>query len=299
MSIFFMRILLFTAMFSNVLYAQNSLQYNLKVGDSMRVFQKVSQNIIQDMDGAKHELKNILEADYTFIVSHKTDSTYSINFNFDRFKMITTSNLYGEVVNIDTNNDISKDNLQGQVFLGMIGAKLKMELLKTGKVKSVLGTEKMITKMVANAGISDKLTKDVMIESMKKEFGNETLARSFEQMTFIYSNKKVNIGDTWTNNYKGKLNAINTWKLNKINEKSVELNGDSNVTMSSKNDDISMTLVGNQKTNITANKLSGFVKEMTVKLTASGFSIIKEMKDIEIPTSIESTTTYKTIKYVQ
>src|SRR5690606_22166550 len=128
MSVFFKGILLFIAMFSHVVSAQNILEYRLKVGDSITVFQKATQDILQEMDGTKHELKNIMEADYTFIVSQKTDSTYIINFNFEHFKMVTTSNLYGEIINIDTKNSVSKDDVQAQVFSGMIGAKLKMEL---------------------------------------------------------------------------------------------------------------------------------------------------------------------------
>src|SRR5690606_15290809 len=239
MSVFFMRILLFTAMFSTVIYGQNNLQYNLKVGDSMNVFQKATQDVIQDINGAKHELKNIIEAEYAFVVSQKTDSTFIISFNFERFKMITTSNLYGDVLNIDTKNSVSKEDMEAQVFLGMIGSKLKMELLKNGKIKSISGTEKMIAKMVANAGILDELTKQVLIESMKKEFGNKSLAQSFEQMTFIYPNKKVKIGDTWINNHKGNLNAKNTWKLDFINEKNIELSADGDITMSSKEDAVS------------------------------------------------------------
>lgn len=299
MSIFFKGILLFTALFSHVVSAQNILEYHLKVGDSMTIIQKATQDIIQELDGTKHEMKNIIESDYTFIVSQKTDSTYIINFNFDRFKMVTTSNLYGEVNRIDTKSSISKDDIQAQVFSGMIGAKLKMELLKNGKIKSVSGTEKMISKMIDKAGISDELTKQVMMESMKKEFGNKSLAQSFEQMTFIYPNKKVKMGDTWVNHYKGTLNAKNIWKLDAITEKTLELSADSDVTMSTKEDNLSMTLTGKQQTKLTASKTSGFIKDMVVKQTAKGISVMSQMEDMNIPTTITSTTTYKTIKHVQ
>lgn len=299
MSIFFRGILLFTAIFPHVVSAQNILEYHLKVGDSMTVFQKATQDITQELDGTKHELKNTIEADYTFVVSQKTDSTYIINFNFDRFKMVTTSNLYGEVNNIDTKNSISKNDIQAQVFLGMIGAKLKMELLKNGRIKSVSGTEKMINKMIAKAGISDELTKQIMVESMKKEFGNKSLAQSFEQMTFIYPNKKVKMGDTWVNHYKGTLEAKNTWKLDAITEKTFELSANSDITMSTKEDNLSMTLTGKQQTTLTASKTSGFIKDMLVKQTAKGISIMAQMEDMDIPTTITSTTTYKTINHVQ
>src|SRR5690606_5338848 len=131
---------------------------HLKVGDSMTVFQKATQDILQEMDGTKHELKNLVEANYTFVVSQKTDSTYIINFNFERFKMVTTSSLYGEVINVDTKHSALKNDVQAQVFLGMIGTKLNMELSKNGKIKSVSGTHKMIANMIAKAGITDELT---------------------------------------------------------------------------------------------------------------------------------------------
>ena len=298
MSIFFKGILLLTALFSHHISAQNILEYNLKIGDSMAVFQKATQDIVQELDGTKHELKNNIEADFTLIVSQKTDSSYIINFNFERFKMLTTSNLYGEILNIDTKSNVSKDNIQANVFLGMIGAKLKMELLKNGRVKSVSGTDKMIAKMIDKSGISDELTKQVMMESMKREFGNKTLAQSFEQMTFIYPNRKVKTGDTWVNNYKGTLNAKNTWKLDNLTEKTLEISADSDISLSTQEDNVSMTLTGKQYTKLTANKTSGFIKDMVVKQSAKGISEMAQATDV-IPTTITSTTTYKTIKHVQ
>lgn len=299
MSIFFKGILLVSVMFSHIISAQNILEYHLNVGDSLTVFQKATQDILQEMDGTKHELKNILEADYTFIVSQKTDSSYIISFNFDRFKMVTTSNIHGRITNIDTKNSIPKDDIQALIFSGMIGSKLKMEMLKNGKVKSVSGTDKMIANMIAKASIFDELTKQVMIESMKQEFGNKSLAQSFDQMTFIYPNKKVKIGDTWVTNYKGDLNAKNIWKLNALNEKTLELNANGDIIMSTKNEDVSMTLKGKQQINVTANKTSGFIKDMVVSQTASGISMMNQMADVSIPTTITSTITYKTIKHVQ
>src|SRR5690606_31675204 len=133
----------------------------------------------------------------------------------------------------------------------------------------------------------------------KKEFGNKSLAQSFEQMTFIYPNKKVKIGDTWVNNYKGELNAKNTWKLDALNERTVELSAKSDIMLTTKEDNVSMTLSGKQQTKLTASKTSGFIKDMVVTQNASGISMMAEMANIDIPTTITSTTTYKTINHVQ
>ena len=300
MSTFFVRILLLTALFSNFIYAQNTtLRYNLKVGDSVKIFQKANQEIVQELDGTKHELKNALETDYTLIVLQATDSLYTMQLTFNRFKLLSTSNLSGEVVNIDTNSDTPSDNIQETLFADMIGAALKMEMYRTGKIKAVSGTEKMIANMVNKAGIQDEFTKQIMVETMKKEFGNKSLASSFEQITYIYPNKKVTVGDTWTNKHKGKLNTVNTWKLEAADEKSMTLSGKSDVKMFSSEQNLTMALNGTQETNIVAGKPSGFAKQMTVNLTAEGVSTMEQMNDTKIPTSLTSTTTYKTHIYVQ
>jgi len=82
-------------------HAQKLLQYNLKVNDTIFINQSATQDIIQDMNGSKHEMKNILEAKYIFIVKEVSDTTYTIDFAFKVFKMNTTSNLYGNILSID------------------------------------------------------------------------------------------------------------------------------------------------------------------------------------------------------
>lgn len=250
------------------------------------------------MDGSKHEMSNILLGEFTFVVKTITDSSYVINFKFNRFKLITNSNIYGELINIDTNNDIKEDNLEAKIFSGLTKSVLKMEMLKNGKIKTVSGTDAMISKMITDAGILDEFTKEIMIESMKKEFGNESLARSFEQMTYFYPTKNVTVGDHWSNIYSGDLNAENIWTLDGLSD-TIELSAKSNITMITEEDTHIMTLSGIQDTNITADKETGFAELINVVSSAEGITAMKQMNDVEIPTTIKSITTYKIKKHVQ
>jgi hypothetical protein len=288
----------FFLLIPSIIFSQNTLEHNLNIGDSLMVTQMSIQDIVQDMDGSKHEMTNNLESDFTFIVMAITDSSFVINFKFERFKLVTTSNIYGELMNIDTNNNIKKDDLEAKIFSGLTKSSLKMEMLKTGKIIKVSGTEAMITKMITEAGVKDVFTKDLMIEAMKKEFGNESLAKSFEQMTFFYPTKKVNIGDHWTNNYAGDLIAENNWTLLAFN-KNIELSAKSNVSMVTEEDSHIMTLKGTQETSIIANKKTGFPEHITVNSNTEGTTVMKQMSDVNIPTTIKSKTTYKIKKHVQ
>ena len=288
----------FLLLFPCVVCSQNTLGYNLNVSDSLTVSQSSTQDIIQDMESSKHEMSNILLGEFTFVVKTITDSSYVINFKFNRFKLVTNSNIYGELINIDTNTDIKEDDLEAKIFSGLTKSVLKMEMLKNGKIKTVSGTEAMISKMITDSGILDEFTKEIMIEAMKKEFGNESLARSFEQMTYFYPTKKVAIGDHWSNIYSGDLNAENIWTLDELNDE-IELSAKSNITMIVEEDTHIMTLSGTQDTNITADKETGFAELINVVSSAEGITAMKQMNDVEIPTTIKSITTYKIKKHVQ
>ena len=85
----YLLILLVITSFCN---AQTSLTYTLNVGDTFTVNQNTTQDIVHDMNGQKHEMKNELGADFTFIVEKVSDSLYDIKFRFDSFKMLSSSN---------------------------------------------------------------------------------------------------------------------------------------------------------------------------------------------------------------
>jgi hypothetical protein len=283
---------------SNLVFTQNTLEYKLNIGDNLNITQVSTQQITQDNEGSKHEMSNNLECEFNLIVTAKTDSSYLINFRFMRFKLQTTSNIYGKLMNVDTNLESKEGDFESKMFSGLTNSVLKIEMLKNGRIRNVSGTEAMIKKMVSNAGIEDEFTKELTIEALKKEYGNKSLSRSFEQMTYIYPKKKVSVGDQWTNKYTGDLLATNTWTLIEIN-KNIVLSAKSNVILNSQEESNVMNLKGTQDTQIIANKLSGFPEQISVSSITKGTTIIDQMENIEIPTTIISKTTFKTKKHVQ
>lgn len=290
-------ILLFTLLASTS-QAQIQLQYNLKIGDSIHVFQKANQLITQDMDGSAHEMTNIVESNFVFIVEKVTDSSYIFDFSYKDFKLKSTSNLYGTLMSVDTSAPIEKDNMEALIFSGLTKSKLKIELLKTGDIIKVRGTTRMINNMMDRAGIKDEFTKQVLIEEMKKDFGSKSLSDSFEQFTFIYPSKKVALGETWKNVYSGDLAAENTWTF-KTASPQITLLGTAKIILKTEEENYYMLLKGVQNTNITADIKSGVVKTMTVTSKTQGNAVSLQNKEIKIPTSINSVTTYKTKLYVQ
>ncbi len=290
-------ILLFTLLGCN-LQAQTLLQYNLKINDSIVVNQKANQKITQDIDGSKHEMTNVLESTFVFIVKKVTDSSYVLDFSFKLFKLNSTSNLYGEIMSIDTSAPIEPEDMEAAIFSGLTKSKLKIELLKNGDIINIRGTNSMITNMLDRSGIADEYTKQLMIEEMKKEFGSKSLANSFEQFTYIYPSKKKVIGERWENMYAGDLEAKNTWTLQAISP-TIDILGSSQISIKSVEDNFNMLLEGEQKTRISSDAKTGVVKTMTVTSKTQGNTVSLQNNSVKIPTTINSVTTYKTKLYVQ
>ncbi|MFC5195685.1 DUF6263 family protein [Bizionia hallyeonensis] len=290
-------ILLFTLLGSNT-YAQTQLQYKLKIGDSMAVHQKANQKITQDIDGTTHEMTNILESKFVLAVKTVTDSSYILDFTYKLFKLQSNSNLYGEIMSINTDAPIEKGDTEAAIFSGLTQSKLKIELLKTGDIISVRGTTRLINNMMKHAGIEDEFTKQIMIEEMKKEFGSQSLSDSFEQFTFIYPLNKVAINDSWENFYSGEMEAKNTWTLNALHP-TIDILGTAQVSLESEEENYNMILKGEQKTLISADIKTGIVKTMSVTSKTQGNTVSLQNNSVKIPTTINSVTTYKTKLYVQ
>lgn len=292
--------LLIAALISlTVVEAQTKLEYKLNVGDIFKVQQLAEQDILQDMSGSKHEMKNLIEGDYTFTVETVSDSLYGIKFRFDRFKMTSTSNLLGEIISVDTSKEVADDDIQGKIFSQLVSTDLMMYMYKNGKVKVVEGTEQLIENMVNSAGDFDDFTKELMKESVKGEFGDENLSNSFEQMTYIYPSNTVKNGDTWMNKFEGELSSDNVWTLDDQKEGQALISGESTVVFNSSDESIEMKLTGVMTCEIQASIQSGFISTMTSSSTCTGNSIMTNMNGTQVPTTITSNVTYKIIKNVQ
>jgi hypothetical protein len=189
--------------------------------------------------------------------------------------------------------------MQDKLFSGLTKTTLKMVLFRNGKIKSISGTEKLISRMVDAAGDMDEFTKELMKEAMKTEFGNESLSQSFEQLTYIYPTNSVKVGDSWQNAYTGDLSSENTWTLKGLTNGVYKISGKSKVHLITDDESVSMDLEGTMTSAVETYKSNGFIKSMETSSSASGLSTMKSMQGMKLPTTVNTKTTYKTETYVQ
>jgi hypothetical protein len=192
--------------------------------------------------------------------------------------------------------DVVEGDAQSKVFHSLLEHPVHMVLAKTGDILEVQGGEELVEKMTESSELQDDFSKNMMKKSLESEFGSQALANSYKQMTFIYPEKKVKVGDSWKNAYQGKMQTENTWTLDSLTNERAVITGRSNVVMDIKEPATTMMLTGTQETSITTNLSSGFVQSMKVEGTSEGTSQITQMGNQKIPTTIKSTVSYQLIQ---
>ncbi len=290
---------LFTLLFFTFCIAtttgQTVLAYTLQEGDIYVVGQKANQIITQELDGATHELTNTIEGILEFKILAEKEDNYEIALTFKDLNMTMTSSIQGELLNVKA-KEVSEDDMQSKIFNSLLNSPVQMILAKNGDILEVNGGDSLVVKMANASGLEDEFSKNMMKRSLEKEFGSEALSNSYEQMTFFYALEEVKEGDTWQNEYFGKLNTKNTWTLTQLNDSTATISGIAEVLMTIDDANTTMSLTGTQKTEILTDRASGFITTMKVEGESKGVSTMKQMSEHEIPTTIKSTITYQLIK---
>ena len=150
--------------------------------------------------------------------------------------------------------------------------------------------------MISAASIEDEFNLNLMRKSLTNEFSSKGLADSFEQMTFFYPDTKVTINDTWENTYNGKLSANNTFKLEKIDTNTISISGNASIVINTEESGAIMSLSGSQESFIETNTKTGFIKKTMISSFLEGNTVMTQISNSEIPTTIKSTTTYKLLE---
>ncbi|HRV56308.1 MAG: DUF6263 family protein [Flavobacteriaceae bacterium] len=284
--------------FQSLVFSQQTIKYNLKPNDSFIFHQKVEQTITQDIEGTSHTVDNSIEGVFVLKVKKVTDSSFIMSFAYKKFAVDSKSNLYGDIIHVNTDSINAKDP-QSKVFSALTRSTLSFEMNKYGKIIKFQGTETLIQDMIDNAGFENDYTKAVMAEYMEKEFGNEKMTNSLQQMTLIYSKKPLSPNGTWTTQLQGDFKAQNTWKLKNTENSKLNINGTGEVSMASDDETYKLTLKGSSTTALNVNKNNGMINTMEVVSNMEGVSIVKGPEPIKIPMKISSLTTYKALKNVQ
>jgi len=271
------------------------MQYNLSLGDVFIIKQDANQIITQEIDGATHEITNTLQGIMEFRVKGDNNTTYDIDVMFKDLNLKMTSSIQGELMNIQARN-YDEEDTQSKIFNSLLDVPIQITLARTGDILEVHGGDSLVSKMANASGLKDEFSFNMMKKSLENEFGSEALSNSYEQLTYLYPISPIEVGDSWNNEYSGKLQAQNTWTLNEITEENAKIDGKALVVMDIVESSSTMKLNGTQDSSVLTDITTGFVKKMTVQGLAEGYTTMTHMGNMEIPTSIKSTIIYELIE---
>lgn len=280
---------------SALTFSQTTLQYNLKVGDVFTVKQNARQVITQELDGAFHEITNTIYGLLEFRVVGKKADTFELTITFKDLTFNVNSSIQGELLNVNA-LDSEADDSQSKMFHSLLDVPVHLVLARNGDILEVTGGDILVSKMAESSGLQDPFSLNLMKKSLEREFGSAALSESYKQLTYIYPTKKINIGDSWQNEYTGKLSAKNTWTLKGLTTSNANITGKAVVAMDVTEPATTMKLNGTQMTAIITNLTTGFIQKMTVEGVSDGYSTMTQMGGQEIPTTIKSTVTYELIQ---
>jgi len=286
-------LILYLGIFPSIL-GQEVLQYNLNKGDVFNIQQEARQAIVQEFEGASHEITNDLSGILEFKVIDASSDTYILDVTYKDLVLKMTSSIQGELVNVHA-QEVDTNDIQSKIFNSLLNVPIQITLASNGNVLKVVGGDSLVSKMAQASGLTDEFSLNMMKASLKKEFGSEALSNSYKQMTYIYPDKEIFVGDNWENDYEGKLSAHNKWQLDSLSIEKATISGIATVVMDINEPTTTMKLDGTQDTKITADLKSGFILKMKVDGFSKGFSTIMQMGEQQIPTSIKSTVTYEII----
>ncbi len=279
---------------SVIVYGQSPLGYQLGLGEVYVVRQNAHQVMTQKMDDVAHEITNDLDGLFQFTVEAKTDEEYTLALVFKDFAIVSTSSIQGVLMDVRA-SDPKEGDIFSEIFSALLNQKLALKMTRAGKITSVVGGDELINKMINAVEGVDEFSKNLMRKSLEKDFGSEGLARSFEQMTYFYPERAVGIGDTWKTDFQGKVSGTTTWTLEKIEAETTAISGTAAIVMNNKDGAMTLSLKGTQETLIQVASTTGFLQKMMVSGSGKGNSIMTQMGDVEIPTTLEQKITYELI----
>lgn len=280
--------MLWSLFLASPVFGQTALQYTLKNGEVFTVRQEAVQQITQEMNGSIQEITNSIRGIVEFKVVGIREEGYKIAVSFRELNLHMQSSQEGVLLDVDA-SDLRSDDLQTRIFNSLLHVPIHLILDRRGEVLRVTGGDSLVARMATASGVEDPFTLEVMKKSLERDFGSEALSNSYEQMTFIYPQSAIGIGDSWENSYQGKISARNRWTLDEVADGKARIHGNSRVQMNLEEATSSMHLTGDRKTEVSTELATGFLFAMKVESTSEGLASWSQNAYEAIPTTIKST----------
>jgi Family of unknown function (DUF6263) len=276
------------------------LQFNPAVGSKYRIEMTTDQNIEQEMQGQKMEVKNLSDYSMLYEINKADGDNKVMKMTFERMKSVQKA--MGREMVMDSDKIDTTD--PGSKIIGAVkGAAFEMVITKKGEVKSINGMDALMQKMINSAGGDlPAEVKAQMAEGIKAMMNDDMLKGLAEQSFKIFPDKAVKPGDSWTSKTETKsfldMLTETTYTLKKVEKGIATLDIKSTITPLAKEKMVQGTKV---EMSVNGTQTGTMELEVATGMTLSSNIIQKidskmKAEGTEIPIKVNGTTTIKTTK---
>lgn len=146
-----------------------------------------------------------MTAYYSMFVTDDNGSVKTIRTRYERFKM--NLDVAGMSITLDSDNPLKPGTTKTEAseifsvmnkFFGAIkNQEFNMKVNSEGSILEVTGFEKMAVSIADSLGLQGA-SRDQMLQAFGKRFNGDVLKEQIERFLFIFPDKEVKVGDSWT-----------------------------------------------------------------------------------------------------
>ena len=168
------------------------LKFNLQPGDQYLFSSVMKQNIRQTLMGQEMITIQHVTTDYVYAVQSVENGLTTINVTFRTIKM--DMDIAGmQSVSFDSENPDAATN-ELKALSNLVGQSFLMQVDESGSVEKIEG----LAEIIASVG-------GEQAEMLKQSFGDSSMIQNMNQVTNIYPNKQVGLGESWTKTFSGSI----------------------------------------------------------------------------------------------
>jgi hypothetical protein len=164
-----------------------------------------------DYVAGKETRQTDMTAYYSMYVADDNGTVKTIKAKYERFKM--SLDIAGMNIIIDSDNPVSPGGNKTEIseIMGMMskffGAIKKQEFImkvnSEGSITEVAGFDQMAASIADSLGLQGT-SREQMLQAFSKRFNGDAVKEQMERFLFIFPDKEVKAGDSWTKNSKQK-----------------------------------------------------------------------------------------------
>lgn len=177
------------------------LQLRLQENATYRLRVIIDQQIEQEVLGESISLNQSIGMEYRYdVTAIDDDGIATVDVIYDWLSYEQSGGPAGDV-SYDSDNPPDEINPLALGYAGLVNQGFSMKMTPTGQVIEVTGIDAMLDSLLSQLDMPSGPEADAILESVRSQFGEEAMTSTLEQITNIYPDGPIEVGDSWSRTF--------------------------------------------------------------------------------------------------